>query len=155
MVPLLDLLVEQSRQSQSPVTFYQDAQVTLQYFPRVKCIRSEWRGFFDVGRTRQALELMYEFADRVGGVKKWLTDNTEEAHSSTEEQEWLSNNWFPRIFQAFGPDHKLAYVHDGSFIGQPLIGQAQDQQPLTLNAHDPAYFTSEAEALNWLEMAEA
>jgi hypothetical protein len=151
MVTLLDALVEQARHTQSPVTFYQDSQVTLQYFPRVKCIRSEWRGFFDVGRTRQVLELMYEFADRVGGVKKWLTDSSDEVQADAEEQEWVAQNWFPRMFAAFGPGHKLAYVQDGSLIGQPFIGQPLIGQP----SYDPAYFTSEADALYWLEKAEA
>jgi|GEM_PF-7099973 hypothetical protein len=150
MVTLLDVLVEQSRQSQSPVTFYQDSQVMLQYFPRTKCIRSEWRGFFDVGRTRQAFELMYEFADRVGGVNKWLTDHSDEPETSAEEQAWFANNWVPRIFQAFGDDQKLAYVGDSGFIGNPFIGQPASGSP-----YDPAYFATEAEAFKWLEKGEA
>ncbi|WP_026462357.1 STAS/SEC14 domain-containing protein [Adhaeribacter aquaticus] len=127
--------------------YFANEHVTIYYDAATRTGRGVWVGFLsneDLREpVRQGLKLIAEEKP-----VKWLADNRKLKAIRQQDQEWLQENMMPAL--AVSSLRKMASLITEDIFGQMAIDSLYSKATHLIN-FDHHYFTSEAEAYQWLE----
>lgn len=118
----------------------------LQFYPKLRLMRWEWRGPMSLGRFQLAFSRMLVFASQ-HTPNRWLIDLATMPPLGIDEQEWLSEMWLP-CAQNLSLRH-LAVVLPNSLHNQLVIENVIQDGRQYFNAN-MQFFADSTTGLDWL-----
>ena len=118
----------------------------LQFYPKLRLMRWEWRGPMSLGRFQVAFSKMLVFASQ-HTPNRWLIDLAHMPPLGLDEQEWLSEMWLPCAQKL--PLRHLAVVLPGSLHNQLVIENVLQDGQQYFNAN-MQFFADVTTGLDWL-----
>jgi hypothetical protein len=125
--------------------YFKEPYVTITWDEAIECVIVEWHGFvksdlLKVG-SEKSLELLKEQK-----ATKYVANMQDLAIFSKEDEEWISQNWFPRAIEA--GLRSFASLMPNSALMR-MAGKSIKQQ-ISVMECTIAHFSNETDAKDWL-----
>jgi hypothetical protein len=107
-------------------------------------VKAVWRGFFSGEKFRQGLEKILELIkEKVATL--YIADISSAKVISLDDQNWISQDWSPRAYEA--GLRKNAFIYPKDVFAQMAVRRVTQIMRTEIEI---AYFHDEAEAIKWL-----
>ncbi|MEZ6094969.1 MAG: hypothetical protein R3C03_12190 [Pirellulaceae bacterium] len=130
----------------SIVTLLDNEYSFLYYYPGKKIIHHKIKKWAPEMQFRELLDRGYEHMKSVRATK-WLSDDRGNSVVKPEDEEWVQNNWLPRVIAA-GWKY-WAFIPPEKIIGK--INMERHREIMKNSGVEVRAFANPQEALEWLE----
>lgn len=120
--------------------------LTIRWDEEIKFVHLTWRGFVEGDDFKHGLNKALELV-ALKGAKRWFADLREERVIKLEDQQWFTNEWYPRA-EASTLKY-MAVLEPQNALGRISI----DRMRTRMNLQGPieiVHFVTEEEVLQWL-----
>jgi len=128
------------------MTNYRSEVADIDYNADVQCVQITWKGYASSKDFRNPLNAGLDIL-KENQAERWMANTKNLGVISPEDQDWTSNNWFPRAIEA--GSKKMALIKPSDVFSQisieDIMEEARKAEPL-----EDKFFEQMEEALSWL-----
>jgi hypothetical protein len=122
--------------------------LTILVNPEQSLIHLKWKGFANSEQFREGLNAALEIV-KEQRLKNWLANQKMMEMIMPQDEEWASNNWYPRV--ALTGLKKMAIVTSLDFLNNASVRRIVSAAS-GKNDFETRYFVDSGEAKEWLSV---
>lgn len=119
--------------------------VIIYWDDAIRTVGAEWLGYTEKNDFREALNVGYELFIQKRSTR-WLADTRNMGPMAPEDQDWVNNDWFPRMIKA-------GMTRMAVIVARKVVTQMTVRRVLSKVGNKDftaAYFDDLEDARNWL-----